>query len=225
MRKFFTFLCLLAFASTATLAQTDYPSKLKTLDAAFSSGNGLSSAFSYNQLYGVGKQKRFKIGAGLRFTSLGGSNFNYTTAPTSLSTKPETVDTVTFSKVQSNALNLSIHLQYSLKKFDLGFNIDALGASFGAVQSGIIQASSSVLNKTIQTAKLSPLNVLLVGDNDKGSLNSEFYVRYWLTEKIALRGGASFIFSEYTTDKPIAFDNSRFRNKSFQPMLAIALRL
>ncbi len=225
MRHFFLLFSCLFCLSTNGIAQTEYPSKTTTVDAAFSVGSGFSTAFSYNQLFGLGAQKRFKIGAGVRLTSLFASNLDYITAPASLTDKPETIDTVTFSKAQSNALNLSLQIQYSFKKLDVGFNIDALGASFGASQTGLVAASGSTLNKTNQTAKLTGFNLLLVGDNDKGSLNSEFYVRYWINEKIAIRGGGSFIFTEYTTDKVIALDNARFRNKSFQPMLAISIRL
>ncbi len=225
MKQYLFFFSLLFWLPTNVQAQSDYPSKISTVDAAFSFGNGFSTAFSYNQLFGLGAKKRFKIGAGVRLTSLFASNLDYITAPASLTSKPETIDTINFAKTQANALNVSLQVQYSFKKLDIGFNIDALGASFGAAQTGLVAASGSALNKTNQSAKLTGFNLLLVGDNDRGSLNSEFYVRYWLTEKIGIRGGGSFIFTEYTTDKVIASDNSRFRNKSFQPMIALSIKL
>jgi hypothetical protein len=215
---------LLCFAVSA-FAQTDYPAKMTNADVALSFGNGFSTAFSYNKLWGLGAKKRFKIGAGARLTSFFGSKLDFITAPANLTSKPEMVDTVNFASVQSNALNLNIQLQYSFNKLDIGFNIDAIGASFGAGQSGKVAASTSTLNKSTQAAKLTGFNVLLVGDNDLGSLNSELYARYWFTEKIGLRVGGSFQFIEYTTDKVIAFDNQRFRIKTLQPFIALSIRL
>jgi hypothetical protein len=225
MKKIIILSITVLYCSVTALAQTTYPTKTTDADVALSFGNGFSTAFSYNKLWGLGASKRFKIGAGVRLTSFFGSKLDFTTAPANLTSKPEMVDTVNFASVQSNALNLNIQLQYSFKKLDVGFNIDAIGASFGAGQSGTVAASTSTLNKSTQAAKLSSFNVLLVGDNDLGSLNSELYARYWFTEKIGLRVGGSFQFIEYTTDKVIAFDNQRFRLKTLQPFLALSIRL
>jgi hypothetical protein len=225
MKKYFVLSITLFYLSVNAFAQTDYPAKTTDADVAVSFGNGFSTAFSYNKLWGLGASKRFKIGAGVRLTSFFGSKLDFTTAPAKLTSKPETVDTVNLASVQSNILNLNIQLQYSFKKLDVGFNIDAIGASFGAGQSGTVAASTSALNKTTQAAKLTAFNVLLVGDNDRGSLNSELYARYWFTPQIGLRVGGSFQFIEYTTDKVIAFDNQRFRLKTLQPFVALSIRL
>jgi hypothetical protein len=69
------------------------------------------------------------------------------------------------------------------------------------------------------------LNALLISDNDRGSLNSELYGRYWLTDKIGLRAGASFQFTEYTTNRKLTFENDRFRNKILMPFAGISVKL
>lgn len=102
-------------------------------------------------------------------------------------------------------------MQYSFSpKFEVGFNIDALGFSFGREQNAN-KAGANV-------AKASPIseNVLLVGNNDIGSLNSEFYARYWISPKFAIRGVLSYLFSEYTTAVKLADNNNRYRST---PML------
>jgi hypothetical protein len=225
MKTHFILSITLIFLSMSAIAQTDYPAKTTNADVAVSFGNGFSTAFSYNKLWGLGANKRFKIGAGARLTSFFGSKLDFITAPAKLTGTPAMIDTVNFASVQSNALNLNIQLQYSFNKLDVGFNIDAIGATFGGGQSGTVAASTSALNKTTQAAKLTGFNILLVGDNDRGSLNSELYARYWFTPKIGLRVGGSFQFIEYTTDKVIAFDNQRFRLKTLQPFLALSVRL
>jgi len=220
-------------------AQSSYPKKQTYADIALSAGGGFSGALSYNSLYGVGKSKRFKIGWGARLTSFSGKDLNYYTAPAKLTSGeigPQVIflenvltniDTLKLTKAQTNALNLSIHLQYSLKKIDVGFNIDAVGATFGGQQSGtfIAKSTRSSLHNTVQTAKPTTLNALLISDNDWGSLNSELYGRYWVNDKIGIRAGASFQFSEYTTSKKLTFENDRFRNKALMPFIALSIRL
>lgn len=238
MKKAFIILFLSA-AFTGSYAQSDYPKKSTTADVALSGIGGFSGALSYQQLYGIGKAKRFKMGWGVRLTSFVGKNLNYITAParlTSGETGPQVLfvenvlsnlDTLKLSRAQTNALNLVIHLEYSFRKIDVGFNIDAIGASFGAQQTGTFLAKStdSRLSGTQQTAKPTVFNLLLVSDNDLGSLNSELYARYWFSNKAGIRLGASFQFTEYTASQKLTFENDRFRNKILMPFVALSFKL
>jgi hypothetical protein len=196
--------------------------------------NEFAGALSWAHLHGFGKKKqKFKIGYGLRLTSFAGKDLDYTTAParlTSRATGPqvlfsetflESIDTVTFSSAQTNSLNISIQLQYSFsKKIDIGFNIDAIGFSFGPTKTGTLISSikPSGLSE-VQSARPTPFNLLLVSDNDIGSLNSELYLRYWFRDQFAIKSGITFLFSEYTTDNTLIFDNDRFRYKSLMFLL------
>ena len=74
----------------------------------------------------------------------------------------------------------------------------------------------------MQEAKPTVFNLLLVSDSDKGSLNSELYVRYKINPKISLRGGFNFQFNEYTTLRKLTFENDRFRAKNLLPLLAVS---
>ena len=107
-------------------------------------GDFTTAALSLNRLHGIGRANRFRIGYGLRFTSAFGSNTDYRTAPAKLTSGNESIvalfsddivsqiDTVRFPKTQINSLNISINLEYAIsRKFDVGFNIDAIGFSFG----------------------------------------------------------------------------------------------
>ena len=236
--KQISFLWLLLTIAGSSYAQSDYPKHQSYGDAAISGIGGFSTALSYNHLYGVGKTKRFKIGWGLRLTSFFGKNLNYYTAPAKLTSGQvgpqvlfvenilSNIDTLTVTKTQTNALNADIHLQYSFRHWDIGFNIDALGMTLGAPQTGTFVAAStgSRFHQTQQPAKPTLFNVLLVSDNDIGSLNSELYGRYWLSEKMGIRVGASFQFAEYTTDRPLTFENDRFRHKILMPFIAVSFR-
>ncbi|MFN8344849.1 MAG: hypothetical protein U0X91_07595 [Spirosomataceae bacterium] len=237
MKKQF-FWWFLSAAIGRSYAQSDYPKQQIYGDVAVSGIGGFSAAVSYNRLYGVGNSKRFKVGGGIRLTSLFGKDLNYYTAPARLTSGqvgPQVLfvenilanlDTLTLTKTQTNALNLVIHLQYSFPKWDIGFNIDAAGVTLGGQQTGTFLAKStgSRYHGTQQAAKPTLLNVLLVSDNDRGSLNSELYARYWLTDKTGIRAGATFQFAEYTTSQPLTFENDRFRHKTLMPFLAVSFR-
>jgi hypothetical protein len=202
--------------------------------ALATNGNQSLGALSWVHFYAVNKNKNFKIGYGIRFNSQVGKNLNYETAPSKLTSKQsgpqvlfskiytENIDTFYVSKAQSNFLNLSINLQYSIKeKFDIGFNIDAIGFSFGGKTTGKYVAYQATNNGSTQTAAPTPINLLLVSDNDLGALNSELYFRYWFNKKWAIKTGASFAFTEYTTENKLRLDNNRWRNKSLMGMIGI----
>ncbi len=232
MNRFFLFVFLLPLAALAQKNST-------TADVAFAAGGGaFSPAVSYNKLWGFGEYGKFKVGLGLRLTSLFAQDLNFRTAPARLTSGKQSlvalftedivanIDTLRLPKSQTNSLNLSLHLQYTFgSRFDVGFNIDAIGVSFGGKQSGEFLARSQGRPVTIEPAKVTPFNLLLISDSDRGSLNSELYARYWVGPKVGIRAGLSFQFSEYTTDRKLTFDNDRFRAKVLMPLVAVSFRL
>ncbi len=173
------------------------------------------------------KKKKFAVGVGGRFTSYFGANQYYITAPaklTSGSTGPlvifkenivANIDTFLIKSPQVNSLNLLINLSYKFnEKFTVGFNIDAIGFSFGGNKSG------NYINGIVgsrESASPTIFNILLISDNDRGSLNSELYGKYYWNEKWGIKLAAQFLFTEYTTENEVQQSpelNDRFRNKS-----------
>ena len=195
--------------------------------------NGFAGALAYSRLHPVAFKKRFYIGYGVRFTSYFGNNGNYVTAPADVSEgnffKPqneEKLDTLSMPNSQINSLNAAIFLMYKFSnKFSVGFNIDAIGFSFGKEQQSTFYSFSEGIPVTSSTASVTNFNLLLTGDYDIGSLNSEMYAHYDASDKIALRAGVNFIFSEYTTEQKFAFNNDRFRQKSLGLMLGVDYKL
>jgi hypothetical protein len=206
-------------------------------------GSGeFATAFSWSHYHGFGEKKRFKLGYGLRMSNYFGSNQDYRTAPAKYTSGKESFaalfsedivanfDTVSFKSVQANALNAGIYLSYTPKilkdKLDIGVNIDAIGFSFGGKQQGFFRGEG-VFNEANVGAKATPFNLLLISDSDLGSLNSEWYLRYWLSEQWAIKLGYEFLFTEFTTDdkiQPIPNTNEfndRFRRKSSMLMLGV----
>jgi hypothetical protein len=235
VKKTTILLSLLVFACVNIKAQERNQT---TFDAAVAFGKGFSPAISASRLWGVGKQGRFKIGTGLRLTYYQQNDMQSITAPAALTSGekgPQVIfldniasnlDTLTFPKVGVGYINIPVHLQYTFgKKLDLGFNIDVVGFSFGKKQTARFESSASAsLNNTQQSASPAAFNLLLISDNDLGSLNSELYARYWVTPQLGIRVGTSFQFVEYVTDNLLTFGNDRFRAKVLQPLIAISIK-
>lgn len=189
-----------------------------------------SGALSYVYNWKVGKRKRWELGLGGRFTSYFGSNLYFRTAPAKLTsgkTDPTVlfredidanIDSVLFPRAQVNSLNLSLNFGYNFsKRFSAGLTIDAIGFSFGKKQSGVYYGNNFATGVPV-TAKPTGFNVLLISDNDKGSLNSELFARYKWNDSWGVKLGLQFFFAEYTTNTevqttPGGDKNDRFRKK------------
>lgn len=195
-------------------------------------------SLSYVHLWQVGAKQKLSLGVGVRFTSYLAANQYYITAPASLtsgSTSPfiifqdnlvANIDTFLVKSPQVNSINLSLNVAYQLaKRWAAGFNIDAIGFSFGSSVTGnYINGAAGKMVSASPTA----FNLLLVSDNDRGSLNSEMFVRYSLNERWSVKLGGQFLFTEYTTTFPVQqypAENDRFRNKSLMFCVGITKRL
>lgn len=203
-------------------------------------GEGASLALAYEKIHALGNKQKLKIGYGLRATAFRGKNLEFITAPAMLTSgkksivalftnyKNEKLDTLTFANSTSIALNAAVNVGYQISaKLSVGFNIDALGATLGSKENGKFKASDSdaqgkANNGSTVSAKPTTFNILLISDSDRGSLNSEIYASYQISQRLALRPGLSFQFIERSADRALAFDNERFRTKQLMPMLSLA---
>lgn len=229
MKKLSTIIVMLVLCSHIQAQKNQSVRKSASFTAAVGS-NEFSTALSYQHLWKLGKNQKFGIGAGIRLTNYFGNNKYFTTAPAKLTSGkkglsvffsddiPQNIDSVLFKNAQTNALNISLNFDYTIsKKIVVGFNIDAIGFTFGAQQNGSYLGNNGVGNATV--AKPTNFNLLLVSDNDLGSLNSEFYAQYQFNNKWGAKLGFQFLFTEYTTNTevqttPDGQKNDRFRNKS-----------
>ncbi len=204
---------------------TNAQSMLKTLtygvDATIARGL-VAPALSVTKNFSLkkGKSTRFSIGTGVRFTHVSGNaGLTYLTAPANPTSDASKVDSFHYGKTSVNALNLIIALNYRIsRKLEAEFSIDGVGFSFGGSQNGTLQNPLFVGTIT-SPAKPTDVNLLLVGDRDKGTLNSQMVLRYKITPRIGVKAGAGFLFTEYTNDTDAIVNNpsalnARFRNKS-----------
>lgn len=231
-------MCLLVSTVKPLVAQfNDKHSSHVSFTGGVASYRG-SFSLSYLHNWRIGEQRKIGLGIGARLTSFVGANIYYITAPaelTSGSTGPfvifkenieENIDSLLIKSPFVNSVNLMVNIDYRVApKVVLGFNIDFIGFSFGGNREA--NFISGVTGK-ITKASPTPFNILLISDNDRGSLNSEVYVKYFFKEKWAAQVGAQFLFTEYTTETPVQVypeENDRFRNKSLLFSLGVSHKL
>ena len=208
-------------------------------DATLAVGNYQGSlAISYIHDWRLGAKRKLAIGLGGRLTSYFGQNQYFTTAPAKLTsgrsgpaiifdnTIDANIDSLLVKSPQVNTINLCINFDYAFsQKLMVGLNIDAIGFSFGGKrQANYINGASGKITEGSPTA----FNLLLVSDNDLGSLNSELYFKYFFSEKWGVKAGAQFLFTEYTTTTKVQTypeENDRFRNKSLMFSLGVSYKL
>lgn len=232
MKRSIVTICLVLLVSIVS-AQTESTKKTnRFVDLALTAGTSQgSAALSYVHNWKIGKKQKWEIGIGGRLTSYFGTKRDFITAgPARLTRshtipfliffagqKPENWDTLNVQRPFTTALNATVNIGYQFnKKWSAGFNIDVIGFTLGRTTNGILTSNGTTRNDA--DVKPSAFNLLLTGDHDLGSLNSELFINYKLSDKWSLRGVYQFYFSEYKTNNlsQIASDGTvinRFRNK------------
>jgi len=212
--KFLTINLLALFTAVAQAQDIPKSSTYVELGAAI----GPSTFSGVGALYhdwNLGKRHRLILGTGIRFTGFSGQDINFITAPAELTENDSSIDTLFGPTPILYSINLTINLGFRFtEKLETGFSIDAAGVSFGPNGS-----PTYIRNGRSQTTGASPTspNLLLVGDNDRGSLNSIFYVKYRFGQHFGAKVGFQYLFNELTTTtkvQTIPEANDRFRYKS-----------
>ena len=199
------------------------------LTAAVGQSQGTVSA-TYGHNWKLWKRQKWEIGLSARWSTYFGSKKDFITAPARLARtnttpfliffagqKTENHDTLTVQRPLTTSLNFAVNAGYNLTaQWYLGFNIDVIGFTFGRKSSAIL--TSNGVTRTEPKAKPAFFNLLLTGDHDLGSLNSEFFLRYKLKSSWSIKAVYQFVFIEYVTQsiKQTAPDGTmvnRFRNK------------
>lgn len=183
-----------------------------------------SGALGLGRQHQLGKKDRLLLGYGLRYTGYSGSGIDFITAPAAL-TLDEKLDTFTMASASTHAFNVYLALGYQItSKLSFMFDIDLVGATLGAERSGLFTSTDQLGFNGNYQASPTAVNVLLVGDNDLGTLASNFSLNYQIKEQWGVKLGMAYLFTEYTTNQELAFANDRFRRKSAQAMLGVTYR-
>jgi hypothetical protein len=231
MKKGILFL-LLVFGLTAdTRAANDGDSTKKCvkvwkenhyLDLSWGLGeNATIGSFQWDKLFPIALKKRLKIGFGARMNVINYWNKDFFTAP------PQRVegagfDTLRMEHQTTYFFNLQFLAEVALTRWwDVGMNIDLVGASWGPQTTALYYAHATGDNASAQTATPENLNLMLFGKNDFGNLNSQFYFRFWPSTNVALKAGMSLATLTNITDAPLNNGNSRFHAGSYMGFLSL----
>ncbi|MES1215046.1 MAG: hypothetical protein ABUT20_05995 [Bacteroidota bacterium] len=230
-KKYLFFLILIALnkAHAQTIDDIRYNRYVDLAATIGKSQGSVSGSYVYNRR--SWKKKKWEFGLSLRWSSYFGTKTEFITAPARLArtnTTPfliffagqrkESQDTLTVQRPFTNSVNLAINTGYNFsKRWSGGFNIDVIGFTFGRKSPAILTSNGKT--ETEPAAKPASFNLLLTGDHDRGSLNSEFFLRYHINSAWSVRAIYEFLFVEYKTQsaKQIAPDGTtvdRFRNKA-----------
>lgn len=214
MKLFYTLLLFTIVCSSANAQEASNKKTEQFSDFTLGFGSGQSTvSFGYFKNWNLGKKQGFYIGTGVRSSNAFGKDQVFTSAPPSLAANSTNKDSLFSSSASTYALNAILNLGYHISpKLDLGFNIDLIGFSFGPSRIKLFTGNGT---STTTTAMPTSFNVLLVGNNDRGTLNSEFYLRYKVNKKIGLKLAYQHFFTELTTTnkvQTVPVQNDRFRN-------------
>lgn len=235
-----TSIIIFVFISTTVSAQEVNELPRTNLFVDFTATIGASQqtlAASYVHNWRLGKKRKFELGLGLRNTAYFGVKKDFWTAPADpargssvpfivvvSSQEIQNWDTLTVQRPLTNSLNLSANFGYHInKKLYAGFNIDLIGFTVGRTSSAIFTSNGTTT--TEPEAKPVPFNLLLTGDLDLGSLNSEFFLSYNLSDQWSVKGVYQFMFVEYKTTnvkQTEPKDVDRFRNKANNGGIGVA---
>jgi hypothetical protein len=223
-------LLLMTFVLTGNLfsqTKTDSTSKKKFrfkndnyLDASIGLGeNVVVNSFQWDKLFAVA-QNRIKIGFGLRMNIANYWNKSFYTAPPQRVNN--TFDTLTIDHQTIYFLNLHFVFDVALLKWwDVGMNIDLVGASWGPTGEASYYSTANGYNGTRETVSPETLNLMLFGHNDYGNLNSQFYLRFWPSSNVCIKAGMGLTTFITHTNNNLVNGNNRFNAGSYTGFLSL----
>lgn len=140
------------------------------------------------RVWPVGLKGRLMAGGGVRYNYQGGNS------PVTLDlVEAEGQPEVTVSGLVVHNLALFAEASYRISdRLEGGFNIELVGVTLGPEQTVALEGAP-------RTVEPEPVALLLVGENDLGTLNSEFFAAYRVSERLWLRANLSYVVNNYLT--------------------------
>lgn len=227
MKKFVPFLLLFGLTLSTTFAQTEEgaerppsPRLNHNFDLAL---GGLTDfqigSIAYQQEWELGKKRAWRLSYGARLSSYIGTDITHVSAPPDFYGDEATQDSVFVTNPQMNNIVVYIGATYVIKnRVELGFNIDAIGYTFGGDKDATFTAEGV---ETATTVNPGSVTALLVGANDIGMLKAEFFAAYKFNNTWKARVGLVSLFTEYRTPTELQAGNTRFRGEGRVPFLAV----
>jgi len=202
--------------------EADNPSH--NIELGLAVGSGQLVGLGYWQEWGLGKNQAIKLGYGVRLSSYFGKDVDHISAPPDFFNDVATQDTVFVSSPQMNNLALYIGAGYLIRdKVEVGFNIDAVGFTFGGDKDATYTGGGVVERPT--TVNPGSVTALLLGPNDIGMVRSDFFAGYKINDTWKARAGFGYLFTEYRTPTELQAGNTRYRGVFSMIMASVTYTL
>ncbi|MGV3559092.1 hypothetical protein [Larkinella arboricola] len=249
MRK--TVTLLFTLISAAAFSQSPTSSRLSSgvdVGAAFKK-DYLVPSITYYEMLNLDANQIFSIGWTVKAGAFYGSNLEYLTAPAKLTREktgfqalgaslvPANIDTMQFDRVSVTSVNFGLRAQVKLGPVEIGAGADLLGIAFGKNREGNYKSSTGTFRYTdknnvvdtvsfvkfpLQYAQPQRINARLLGDNNRGALSSEVYVRLRVMRRMSIKAGYQWITTEMrASNENLENDNRRFRNRASMTYVAL----
>lgn len=194
--------------------QTTQAQEIKNPNNSIELGVGFASdafvgGIGYYQDWGLGKKKAFRLGYGVRFSAYSGSDVTHISAPPEFYNDEAKQDSIFVSNPQMNNIAVYIGASYVIReRIELGFNIDAIGYTFGGDKDATFTSNGV---ETATTVNPNSITALLIAANDIGMVRSDFFVGYKFNDNWGARLGYGLLFTEYRTETELQEGNTRYR--------------
>ena len=198
------------------------PALFQEVGVAVSFPTGVVASASYTPTLSL-LGGRLAVGLGARFSAyFDGGRVAYPNGAADLLAAGAR-NTLTVSDPRTYATNVMFAASVRLVRgLEAGLDIDLLGVGFGPGVTGAYAGAAPGLAGA-QRASPTRFNLLLFGRHDRGQLDSEFFLAYWVGAW-GVRAGVSHMSTEYTTARRLDGGNDRFRASATRVFLAGAHR-
>jgi len=191
------------------LAAVTQPAAALGIDVGVDAAAGYTGGASSLALSGLGHLEVIdgvRLGAGLRLSHFGGRAASYRAVGDTTLALPDRLQL----KPDVSALNLLVSGEVRLfGPLSAGANLDVIGISFGPRR--------EVAGTSAQVANLA---AFLVGERDRGALDSEFYLALRLPLSLQVRAG----LNHFVTGYDVSADAGDGRYQRFASVAFVALR-
>ena len=221
-----TLLVILCFWGMHLVAQTAEIVELKNkmlleevgLSGAIGS-NFFAPSLFYQHSWRLGAKQRWDLTYGARVTSYFGSDIHHASAPPAYYGDPTLEDSVFVVSPRMSNVAIYVGATYSIKnKVPIGFNIDAIGYTFGGDLEGIYTGDGISTPVTVNPGSIT---ALLVGPNDIGMLKAEFFVGYRINNNFTVRAGINNMYTEVRTPTELQVGNTRYRAENMGGLISL----
>lgn len=192
------------------------------VDMSLGMGSNLfTGSVAWHKMFNIAWKKRIRLGVGLRANMANVTQRMYVTA---FPNRPDagTYDSLFLDDHTIYSLNLTFHADVSLTQWlDVGLNLDVVGVSFGETTDASYRSATFLPATSTEQTMPELLNVFAFGNNNLGTTNTQFYLRFWPGKDFFVKAGYSLYYITENTENNLNFSNNRFITSSHMGFVSL----